>query len=90
MKKLVLKNFHRFDVSATAMPVELARALGRLPRRCIIYIYALEGASFEPGGPLSPPVAAAAAKVARGCAPRLPGMPGVNPTQSRAAHVVAV
>jgi hydrogenase maturation protease len=70
---------HRFDVSATAMPalasafsthgfgpaaaVELARALGQLPRRFIIY--AIEGASFEQGAPLSPPVAAAAAKVVR-------------------------
>jgi hydrogenase maturation protease len=69
----------RFDVSSTAMPaltsafsthgfgpaaaVELARALGQLPRRCIIY--AIEGASYETGAPLSPPVAAAAAEVVR-------------------------
>jgi hydrogenase maturation protease len=68
---------HRFDVDSAAMPtlvsafsthgfglataVELARALGQLPRRCIIY--AIEGAAFEPGAPLSPPVAAAAVKV---------------------------
>jgi hydrogenase maturation protease len=72
-------DIHRFDVSSTAMPalasgfsthgfgpaaaVELARALGQLPRRCIIY--AIEGTSFETGAPLSPPVAAAVAKVVR-------------------------
>jgi hydrogenase maturation protease len=70
---------HRFDVSSAAMPafasgfsthgfgpaaaVELARALGRLPHQCIVY--AIEGASFETGAPLSPPVAAAVAEVAR-------------------------
>jgi hydrogenase maturation protease len=70
---------HRFDVSSTAMPVfasglsthgfgpaaavELARALGRLPRQCIVY--AIEGASFETGALLSPRVAAAVAEVAR-------------------------
>jgi hydrogenase maturation protease len=69
---------HRFDVSCNAMPavasgvsthgfglaaaVELARALGRLPRRSIVY--AIEGASFEAGAPLSPPVAEAVAEVA--------------------------
>ncbi|HLK82440.1 MAG TPA: hydrogenase maturation protease [Xanthobacteraceae bacterium] len=69
---------HRFDVAAApvpdvalglsthsgglAMAVELARALGQLPRRCIIY--AIEGASFEIGAPLSPPAAAGVAAVA--------------------------
>jgi hydrogenase maturation protease len=68
----------RFDVSSTAMPafasgvsthgfglaaaVELARALGVLPPQSIVY--AIEGASFEAGALLSPPVAAAAAEVA--------------------------
>jgi hydrogenase maturation protease len=68
---------HRFDVSdapvpdvalglsthgcGLAMAVELARALGQLPHRCIIY--AIEGASFEIGAPLSPPVAAGVAEV---------------------------
>jgi hydrogenase maturation protease len=68
---------HRFDVDSTAMPtlasafsthglglaaaVELARALGQLPRRCVLY--AIEGVSFEEGTPLSPPVAAAVFKV---------------------------
>ncbi|MDQ7041673.1 MAG: hydrogenase maturation protease [Rhodothermus sp.] len=37
--------------------VELARQLGRLPRRLIIY--GIEGRWFEPGRPLSPEVAAA-------------------------------
>jgi hydrogenase maturation protease len=70
---------HRFDVSSAAMPaaalgfsthgfgpaeaVELARALGLLPRRSVVY--AIEGASFEAGAPLSPPVAAAVPEVVR-------------------------
>lgn len=70
---------HRFDVSSAAMPavasgfsthgfgpaaaVELARALGGLPRRSIVY--AIEGASFEAGAPLSPPVAASVAEAVR-------------------------
>jgi hydrogenase maturation protease len=68
----------RFDVSAAPVPaavlglsghgfgvaaaVELARALGQLPRQCVIY--AIEGASFEIGAPLSPQVAAAIVEVA--------------------------
>jgi hydrogenase maturation protease len=70
---------HRFDASAAPLPdvsfslsthgfglahtIELARALGRLPPRCVVY--AIEGASFEAGAPLSPAVAAAVADVAR-------------------------
>jgi len=70
---------HRFDVGSAAMPalapgfsthgfgpavaVELARALGRLPSRSIVY--AIEGASFEAGAPLSPAVAAAVREVVR-------------------------
>jgi hypothetical protein len=46
-----------------AAAVELARALGLLPRRSVVY--AIEGTSFEAGAPLSPPVAAAVAEVAR-------------------------
>jgi hydrogenase maturation protease len=69
----------RFDVSAgplpdlalglsthgfgLAMAIALARALGQLPPRGIIYT--IEGGSFEPGAPLSPPVQAAVAEVAR-------------------------
>jgi hydrogenase maturation protease len=69
----------RFDVAAAPLPqrafglsthgfglaeaIELARALGRLPPRCIVY--AIEGDLFESGAPLSPPVAAAVADVAR-------------------------
>jgi hydrogenase maturation protease len=41
--------------------VELARALGSLPRRLVIY--AIEGAEFAPGAPLTPAVAAAAVEV---------------------------
>lgn len=42
--------------------VELARALAWLPPRCAVY--AIEGASFQIGAPLSPAVAAAVADVA--------------------------
>jgi hydrogenase maturation protease len=68
---------HRFDVGATVVPdvalrlsthgfgpamaIELAMTLGQLPHRCIVY--AIEGASFDPGAPLSPHVAAAIAEV---------------------------
>jgi hydrogenase maturation protease len=45
----------------TAAAVELARSLGQLPHRCIIYT--IEGASFAPGAPLSPQVAAGVAQV---------------------------
>ncbi len=67
----------RFDVSAAPLPqgafnlsthglgladaIELARALGQLPRRCIVY--AIEIGSVEAGDPLSPPVAAAVGTV---------------------------
>jgi hydrogenase maturation protease len=51
---------HGFGV---AEAIELARALDRLPPRCIVY--AIEGSSFELGAPLSPQVEAAAADVAR-------------------------
>jgi hydrogenase maturation protease len=46
-----------------AEAIELARALGGLPPRCVVY--AIEGSSFEEGAALSPPVVAAAAEVAR-------------------------
>lgn len=68
----------RFDVSHTPLPqtavslsshgfglheaVELARALGQLPRTCIVY--AIEGRAFDVGAPMSPPVAVAAARAA--------------------------
>ena len=70
---------YRFDVGATPLPqsrfgasthgyglaeaIELGRALGQLPRRCVVY--AIEGGSFELGAPLSRPVDVAAADVAR-------------------------
>ncbi len=69
----------RFDAAAQPLPqqtfamsthgiglaeaIELARALNQLPPRCIVY--AIEGASFETGAPLTPAVADAAAEVAR-------------------------
>jgi hydrogenase maturation protease len=51
---------HGFGV---AQAIELARALGQLPPRCVVY--AIEGASFETGAPLSPPVAQAVADVVK-------------------------
>ncbi|HEY8125963.1 MAG TPA: hydrogenase maturation protease [Methylocystis sp.] len=63
----------RFDVSTDPLPraafgasthgfglaeaLELARALGALPSRCVVY--AIEGETFEIGAPMSPAVAAA-------------------------------
>ncbi|MBI1180974.1 MAG: hydrogenase maturation protease [Alphaproteobacteria bacterium] len=68
----------RFDVAAAPLPhtllalsshgfgvgeaVELARALGSLPRRCVVF--AIEGAGFEAGAPLSQAVAQAVEAVA--------------------------
>jgi hydrogenase maturation protease len=68
---------NRLDVAATELPqiafgcsthgmglaqaIELARALGRLPRRCVVY--AIEGRTYEIGAVLSPEVAAAAEEV---------------------------
>jgi hydrogenase maturation protease len=68
----------RFDVATAALPhvafgcsthgmglahaVELARALGRLPRCCVVY--GIDGRSFEIGAALSPEVATAAERVA--------------------------
>ena len=68
---------HRFDASDEPLPVELfgasthalglgeavelARALGRLPRRVVVY--GIEGASFEAGEELSPAVEAAIDRV---------------------------
>ena len=45
-----------------AAALELARALGSLPRRCVVF--AIEGRDFAPGAPLSAPVAAAVEVVA--------------------------
>jgi len=44
-----------------ATAVELARSLGQLPRRCIIYT--IEGASFATGAPLSPQASLGVAQV---------------------------
>ena len=69
---------HRLDASEQPLPaslfgvsthrlgiaeaLELARALGRLPAR--VLVYGIEGAAFEAGGPVSPAVAAAAQRLA--------------------------
>lgn len=70
---------HRFEVHGAPMPeitvgvsthdfglataIELARALGQLPRRCIVY--AIEGESFVAGAQMSAPVSAAVQRVAQ-------------------------
>ncbi len=50
---------HGLGVAET---LELARALGELPRRCVVY--AIEGLRYEVGAPLSAPVRSAVAAVA--------------------------
>lgn len=68
----------RFDIAASGIPhcacgysthgmglaeaFELARTLGRLPSRCVLY--AIEGRTYDLGDPLSADVAAAAERVA--------------------------
>jgi hydrogenase maturation protease len=47
---------------ASAAAIELARALGLLPQPCVVYL--VQGSNWEIGSPLSPPVAAAVARVA--------------------------
>nr|WP_294525118.1 hydrogenase maturation protease [uncultured Rhodopila sp.] len=54
-----------------AQAVGLARALGCLPAVCVVF--AVEGADFAPGAPVSPPVAAAAEEAARRIAAELAG-----------------
>jgi hydrogenase maturation protease len=70
---------HRFDAGMHSLPatalrssthafgaadaIELARALGRLPRR--LEVYAIEGADFGTGTAITPPVAEAAHALAR-------------------------
>lgn len=86
----------RFDVAAEPLPsdafamtthgfglaeaIELARALGQLPPHCIVF--AVEGASFEPGAPLTPAVAEAVEEVAARLSIELGGQSCVRPTQS--------
>jgi hydrogenase maturation protease len=69
---------HRFDATSAPLPaaygrtsthhfglaeaIELARSVGRLPRRLVVY--GVEGRSFETGDALTPPVEAAVAEVA--------------------------
>ncbi len=69
----------RFDAAAAPLPqglfglsthafglaeaIVLGRALGQLPRHCIVY--AIEAGSFDAGAPLSPQVKVAVADVAR-------------------------
>lgn len=71
-------SIRRFDAGAAALlhdafamsthglglaeALELAKVLGQLPPRCVVY--AIEAESFETGAPLSPAVAAAVAEVA--------------------------
>jgi len=71
-------SLHRLDASTQPLPaslfgvsthrlgladaLEIARALGRLPPR--VLVYGVEGTRFEPGRPLSPEVALAADQLA--------------------------
>jgi hydrogenase maturation protease len=64
---------HRFGL---ADALELARALGRLPPRVVVY--GIEGSRFAPGRPMSPAVAAAVERLA-----------GVLSTEMAAASVAA-
>jgi hydrogenase maturation protease len=57
-----------------AEAVELARALGRLPGRTIVY--GIEGGTFDTGAPLSDTVQAAAAEVAASIRRELSEEPG--------------
>jgi hydrogenase maturation protease len=57
-----------------AEAVELARALGRLPGRTIVY--GIEGGTFDTGAPLSDAVQAAAAEVAASIRRELSEEPG--------------
>ena len=52
-----LANFASSHAFNLAEAIELARALGRLPRALVVY--GIEGAQFAPGSALSPAVAAA-------------------------------
>jgi hydrogenase maturation protease len=72
------ETIRRFDAAAGALPsalggvsshgfglaqaIELARTLGTLPESCVVY--AIEGSCYDPGRPLTPEVARAAATVA--------------------------
>ncbi len=53
--------------------IELARILGQLPPVCVVY--AIEGACFEAGAPLSPAVAAAVAEAAKRLRAEIGGAP---------------
>lgn len=73
--ELSLSSTHAFGV---AEATGLAGALGLLPAHVIAY--AVEGANFDPGAPISPPVAAAAGEVATRIAAELKRLEGVDPT----------
>lgn len=84
---------HRFDAVAAPLPcellrvsthgggvaeaVELARALGGLPRELVVF--ALEGASFEHGAPLSAPARRAVDEVVEALLAELGGSPCTRP-----------
>jgi hydrogenase maturation protease len=61
-----------------ATAIELARSLGQLPPR--IVIFTIEGQLFESGGPLSPPVAAAVDQVARKVLAEIGSLSAPRPT----------
>ncbi len=59
--------------SGVAEGIELARVVGKLPARLVLY--GIEASSFELGAPMAPAVAGAVARVAEELAGRL-GVPG--------------
>jgi hydrogenase maturation protease len=90
---------HRLDLTARPLPagfscssthalglaeaVELARSLGRLPRRLIAYV--VEGERFDVGAPLSPAVANAVDITAERILTELPTMSASMPPQMKGA-----
>lgn len=60
---------HAFGLAET---VELARALGQLPRRLVVYL--VEGEQFEVGTPISPRVAGAVGSVTEAILAELSGI----------------
>lgn len=70
-REIALGSTHAFGLAET---VELARVLGRLPERLVIY--AIEAGGFEAGAALSPEVAASVAPVVARIAAELAGSEG--------------
>jgi hydrogenase maturation protease len=72
---------HHIGLSDT---IELARTLGRLPRRTVVY--GIEGANFESGAPLSPPCSTRSTRCSRASWPNLTGFVRPQATASAAGE----